>query len=259
MMLEGRMCVFAGATGGDGVVAVIELCRGGMNVVMMTHQMGQAETLMNKINGMQLKGKCFVVQDGECQTPVKTDEIVYREIYERFGSIDVVISNTGDDGFEDSIDMVDTKNLLRGVDHLLGGSYTMLKNALPYLRKSKAARVIFMTTVEGVKGGVNESFVNAVAKGAVLSLTKNCAARLAVDNINVNCIAKGPIERLKPLLERDKSLPPVKDTTTFLDDVPMGRMGTPEDIAHAICYLASEESSYITGTVLDVSGGMNVT
>lgn len=254
--LSGRTCIFAGASGGDGVEAVKALCQGGMNVVMMTHQPAQAQRLLDEIASLGYPGKCVAVQDGNAQNPPIPDEEVFRQVAEQFGTIDVVISNTGGDGFEDSIDSVDQKQLLREVDHLLGGSYNMLKCALPYLRKSSAPRVIFMTTVEGVRGGKLESFTNAVAKGAVLSLAKNCAARLAPEGINVNCISKGAIERLAP--PPHPGAPVFKDMTALLPFIPQGRMGTPKDLANAICYLASEESAYVTGTVLDLSGGLSL-
>jgi len=263
--LSGRTCIFAGASGGDGVSAVKALCAGGMNVVMMTHQPKQAQVLLKEIERAGYPGKCSAVQDGSVQNPPKSDAEIYREIYEEYGSVDVIICNTGGDGFEDSIDSVEPEFLLKEVSHLLGGSYAMLKNALPYLRKSSVPRVIFMTTVEGVRGGTSESFTNAVAKGAVLSLTKNCAARLAPERINVNCIEKGFIERLKPGREPEGEAPKTaagglrfKDTSSMLSGIPMGRPGTPEDLAEAICFLASEESSYVTGTVLDLSGGLGV-
>ena len=254
--LSGRTCIFAGASGGDGVEAVKALCQGGMNVVMMTHQPAQAQRLLDEIASLGYPGKCVAVQDGNAQNPSIPDEEVFRQVAEQFGTIDVVISNTGGDGFEDSIDSVDQKQLLREVDHLLGGSYNMLKCALPYLRKSSAPRVIFMTTVEGVRGGKLESFTNAVAKGAVLALAKNCAARLAPEGINVNCISKGAIERLAP--PPHPGAPVFKDMTALLPFIPQGRMGTPKDLANAICYLASEESAYVTGTVLDLSGGLSL-
>lgn len=254
--LKGRTCVFAGASGGDGVDAVKALCAGGMNVAMMTHQPAQAQRLLDEIAALNLPGQCIAVQDGNAQNPPIPDEEVFRQVAERFGSIDVVISNTGGDGFEDSIDTVDKDQLLRDVNHLLGGSYGMLKCALPYLRKSSAPRVIFMTTVEGARGGRLESFVNAVAKGAVLSLMKNCAARLAPERINVNCIQKGAISRLQP--PPHPGMPAFKDMTALLPAIPQGRMGTPEDLAGAICYLASEESAYVTGSVIDLSGGLSL-
>ncbi|MCD8011286.1 MAG: SDR family oxidoreductase [Lachnospiraceae bacterium] len=254
--LQGRTCVFSGASGGDGASAVRALCQGGMNVVMMTHQPEQARDLIAEIEAGGYPGKCTAVQDGSAQTPPVAEEEVYRRIFEEYGAIDVIISNTGGDGFEDSLDTVDTDTLLSEVGHLLGGSYTMLKCALPYLRQSRHPRVIFMTTVEGVRGGKLESFTNAVAKGAVLSLTKNCAARLAPEKITVNCIQKGAITRL---INRGAAQNPAfKDTSAFLPYIPMGRLGTPEDLAQAICFLASEETSYITGTVLDLSGGLSL-
>ena len=254
--LKGRTCIFAGASGGDGVAAVKALCAGGMNVAMMTHQPAQAQRLLDEIAAMNLPGQCVAVQDGSAQTPPIPDEQVFAQVAEKFGSIDVVICNTGGDGFEDSIDTVDSKQLLREIEHLMGGSYNMLKNALPWLRQSKAPRVIFMTTVEGARGGRLESFANAVAKGAVLSLMKNCAARLAPEKINVNCIQKGAIERLPH--PPHPGGPVDKDMSALLPYIPQGRMGTPGDLAGAICYLASEESSYVTGTVLDLSGGLSL-
>ncbi|MCD7745020.1 MAG: SDR family oxidoreductase [Lachnospiraceae bacterium] len=252
--LTGRTCVFSGASGGDGVAAAKALCQAGMNVVVMTHQMAQAASLVEEIQKLGYPGRCMAMQDGEAQTPPVPDEDVYRQIYETLGSIDVVISNTGGDGFEDSIDTVDTDTLQKEVGHLLGGSYSMLKCALPYLRKSGSPRVIFMTSVEGARGGKLESFTNAVAKGAVLSLAKNSAARLASEGITVNCIQKGAITRINGAIVD----PRWKDTTTMLPYIPMNRMGTPEDLAAAICFLASEESAYVTGTVLDVSGGLSL-
>ncbi|MCC8104058.1 MAG: SDR family oxidoreductase [Clostridiales bacterium] len=254
--LTGRTCVFAGGSGGDGASAVKALCKAGMNVVLMTHQPTQAQGLIAEIEKLGFTGKCMVAQDGKAQTPPIPDEEVFRKIYEEQGSVDVIISNTGASGHEDSIDTVDVEQLMKNVQQLLGGSYSMLKCALPYLRKSVCPRVIFMTTVEGARGGNLESFANAVAKGAVLSLTKNCAARLAAEGITVNCIQKGAIERLPHKGSNNGAKE--KDPAAMLPYIPAGRVGTPEDLAAAICFLASEETSYITGTVLDVSGGLSL-
>lgn len=258
MILEGRTCVFAGGSGGDGIAAVKALCAAGMNVAMMTHMPEQARKLAEEIAWSGAKGQCIPVMDGACQQPPKTEAEVYEDIYRQFGSIDVINSNTGDDGRDDTIDSTDDTELLKSTEHLLGGSYRMLKTALPYLRQSKAARVIFMTTVEGVRGGKLESFTNAVAKGAVWSLMKNCAARLAEEGITVNCISKGGIQRVKGAAPQNSKEPKKKEASKMLPYIPEGRLGTPEDLAAAICYLASEEAGYVTGSTLDVSGGLNL-
>lgn len=248
--LGGRTCVFAGATAGDGPETVKALCAGGMNVAVLSHQPQAAETLREEIEAMGFGSRFMAVSsDGG---PEKSREASYREIYERFGSIDVVICNTGGDGKEDSIDMMEVSVLERYMNHLVGGRYEMLRAGLPYLRKSTAPRVIFMTSVEGCMGGSYESLANAVAKGAVKALALNAAARLAPEGITVNCISKGSIPRMEPLPEGSV------DSSRRLPVIPMGRLGTQKDLAGAVCFLASEESGYITGQVLELSGGLNL-
>lgn len=248
--LKGRTCVFAGATAGDGPETVKALCEGGMNVAVLTHRPQAAERLLKEIAAGDYEGECFVASgDGGKE---KTREESYKEIFEHFGSIDVIISNTGGDGKADSIETLETAALSRYMDHLVCGSFEMLKAGLPYLRKSLAPRVIFMTTVEGCAGGTYESMANAVAKGAVKALTLNAAARLAEEGITVNCISKGSIPRMEPIPEGGA------DSSKRLPVIPMGRLGTQADLAGAICFLASEESGYITGQVLEVNGGLNL-
>jgi 3-oxoacyl-[acyl-carrier protein] reductase len=249
--LQGRTCVFAGATAGDGVAAVKALCAGGMNVVMTTHMAARAAALVEEINAMGLPGKCVAIGAGP-NGPAEADPATFAALEEQYGSVDVIISNTGAFGHDIPMEALDSKQLMKNVEHLVCGAFDMMKAALPQLRRSKAPRVIFMTTVEGVNGGVHESFENAVAKGAVHSLTLNAAARLAKEGITVNCISKGAIPRIE-------GCPPGNaDPAALLPYIPMGRLGTPEDLAQLICYLASEESAYLTGQTIGLDGGLAV-
>ncbi|MGM9521579.1 MAG: SDR family NAD(P)-dependent oxidoreductase [Oscillospiraceae bacterium] len=249
--LTGRTCVFAGATAGDGRDAVKALCAGGMNVVLMTHQPEKAQSLIDEVKAAGCTGDCiaYARADGG---PAEQNPETYKELEKKYGSVDVVICNTGGNGKVGGIDDVTGEELMKGVEHLTLTSYLMMRTALPYLRRSKAPRVIFMTTVEGCQGGTLEGLANAVGKGAVRSLTLNAAARLAHEGITVNCIAKGAIPRIGDQPE-DAPRP-----ETMLPHIPMGKLGTPEDLAQAICFLASEESGYITGQTLELSGGMNL-
>ncbi len=246
--LKDRVCVFSGATAGDGVAVVRALCRGGMTVVMMTHSPERAAALADEINGAGYPGRCCAMA-GTGDIPAEEDPAVYRDIEARFGSVDVVISNTGGYGREASIEDTTDEEFSFEVDHLVGGSFRTIRAALPALRRSRAGRIILMTTVEGVSGGVHQSFANSVAKGGVRALALNAAARLAAEGITVNCVAKGGIPRI------DGMRPGDADPAAFIPRTPMGRMGTPEELGELVCFLASEESGYITGQTIALDGG----
>ena len=249
--LMGRTCVFAGATAGDGIAAAKALCAGGMHVVMVTHQAQRAAALVEEIRQMNLPGTCEAI-GATPEGPAEESAAVYEALEKKYGSVDVIISNTGDTGSSKSMEELESTELLEETSHLLGGAFRMMKAALPYLRKSKAPRVIFMTSVEGVRGGVQGSFSNAVAKGAVHALTLNAAARLAKEGICVNCIAKGAIPRAEGIRE-GRSNPEV-----FLPHIPMGRLGSDVDLAQLLCFLASEESAYMTGQTIGLDGGLGI-
>ena len=177
---------------------------------------------------------------------------VYEDLEKKYGSVDVIISNTGDTGSDKAMEELESEELLEETSHLLGGAFRMMKAALPYIRKSKAPRIIFMSSVEGIHGGCCGSFSNAIAKGAVNSLAVNVATRLAKEKICVNCIAKGAIPRVEGISVGRA------DPEAFLPYIPMGRLGTADDLAQLICFLASEEASYITGQTICLDGGLGI-
>lgn len=250
--LAGRTAVFAGATAGDGRETVKALCLGGMNVVMMTHNVHAAESLIEEVHALGAAGECLYEAGGSGAVPPEEDPAIYARVAARFGSVDVIIANTGANGREDDLETLQAEELRRSLDHLVVGAFKMLQTALPYLKQSRAPRAILMTTVEGVHGGTQESLANAVAKGAVEALTLNAAARLAPSGITVNCIAKGAISRVEP--PRPGEALPEKRLPT----IPAGRLGTPADLAGAVAFLASEEAAYVTGQVLELSGGLQL-
>ena len=242
----------AGATAGDGRETVKTLCAAGMNVVMMTHNRAAAEELIAEIEASGAPGTCVFYAGGRDELPAEHNPAVYEDIRSRFGSVDVIIVNTGADGHRDSIETLNPEELERSLSHLAGGAFRMLQTALPFLKQSKAPRVILMSTVEGMHGGTQESLANAVAKGAVASLALNAAARLAPLGIPVNCIAKGAIPRMEGVRPGDP------DPAERLSSIPMGRLGSPMDLAEAVAFLASEESAYLTGQILELSGGLQL-
>ena len=130
--LKGRTCVMAGATQGDGRETVKALCAGGMNVVIMTHQAHMAVSLIKEVEDAGCEGKCVVNNGKEGCGPAELQPEVYKEIAGKFGSVDVVICNTGSNGKQFPLEEVDEELLMRDVKHLTAGSFGMLKAALPY-------------------------------------------------------------------------------------------------------------------------------
>ena len=249
--LHNRTCVFAGAAAGDGTAAVEALLKGGMNVAVMTHQAGRANVLAEQLNARGYPGKCAVYEENG-KGPAEKQTETYEAVEKQFGSVDVVISNMGSLGRANEPETVTSEELMENISHLICGAFDMAMTALPFLKRSRAPRVILMTSVEGRGGGTLESFTNSVAKGAVHSLMLNLAARFAKYGICVNGISKGAILRIEGVESG------FADPYSMLPFIPMGRMGTPEDLAEAICFFASEESAYLTGQVLSVSGGMEI-
>ncbi len=248
--LKGRTCVFAGATAGDGRECVKILCAAGMNVIMATHNQAAADSLIAEVEAMGAEGKCICVAQKTPGCPAESDAEVYKDIEAQFGSVDCIISNIGGNGPAADIEDVSIEEFRKNLDHLAGIGLEVLQTAIPFLKKSRAPRVIFMTTPEAEMGGTEDSFANDVAKGAVKSLALAAAARLAKYGITVNCISKGPIPRV------EGNRPGDYDPASRLASVPLGRLGTSEDLGHALAFLLSEEASYITGEVLQLNGGL---
>lgn len=249
--LKGRTCVFAGATAGDGVDSVKALCSAGMNVVIMTNKPERAQKLIDDIKRCDCPGDC-IAYGGDPGIVAEHCDETYKKLIQKYGSVDVIISNIGNNGQLADIEDTTGDMLSESLEKLVVKGYKMLHTALPYLKQSKAPRVIFMTSVEGCSGGTHESFVNAVAKGAIRSLTLNAASRLAHLGITVNCISKGAIPRIEPQPEN------APNPYNMLPHIPLRRLGTRSDLAQTICFLASEESAYITGQIMELNGGLNL-
>ena len=136
------------------------------------------------------------------------------------------------------------------MDVNLKASFFIIQKALPYLKKGNCPRVINISSNAGRMGGYANGMSYTASKGGVISLTYGLARHLARHGITVNCIAPGTI---------DSDMSRLRDQETqkkLLDKFPLGRIGTSDEVAFAALYFASMESSFTTGAVLDINGGM---
>ncbi len=244
LTLGGRTCVFAGATGNIGEGAVRALCRGGMNVAMVTHDPDRAKAVIERLG--EYSHRCIALSNRN------GDTAVYGEIADRFGSLDVVINKTGAFDAVKPLEEITVEELNGKLTKQVGEAFRKVQEALPYLRKSKAGRVIFAASAGAQNGMPYENLCDSVARAGVINLTYCLARLLAGEGITVNCIAASGL-----INDHEPVAPGQLDCMRLKDIVPVGRIGSADEFGAAVEYLASEEAAFITGQVINLSGGLN--
>ncbi len=173
-----------------------------------------------------------------------------------FGGLDVLVNNAGVHGEPEPIESTSLANWERSIAILQTGVFLGMKWAAPALLLSSHASVINISSVFGASGGFGTAPAYHAAKGAVRTLTKSAALHWAQQGVRVNSIHPGfietPLLRPEAILERTGS-PEIFEA--MIDMTPMGRLGQPEEVAAAVAYLASDDSSFVTGSELYIDGG----
>ena len=239
--LEGKKALITGASGGIGkeIANVLiehnaEVCISGRN--------------LDELNALKelLGEKCHVVT---CDLS-KKDEIIelINKTDELLGHIDILINNAGIT--KDNIFLRMSESEWEDVLNVnLNSTFSILKLITRGMIKRRYGRIINISSVVGVTGGAGQVNYSA-SKAGLIGLTKSLSQEVATRNITVNCIAPGFIET--PMTEKLDD----KRKDAILNSVPMNRIGTPEDLSSAIIFLASQESSYITGQTIHINGGL---
>ena len=246
LTLKGRTCVFAGATGEIGRGAVLAMAEGGMNVVMVTHNPAGAAAIMEEMR--DLPGAVIAMSNED------SNEVLYERIAEKFGSVDVVISTTGILHAPASPDTVTDAFLDDKLHHQVTEAYNMVRAALPYLRKSRAGRVIFTSSAGAMNGFEGENIADSIARGAVVSMTYALSKALMKDGITVNCIARSGMINDHPVKDPGHIL----DVETIRGQIPAGIPGSRDAYGAMASYIASEEASFVTGHIFNLTGGLYV-
>ncbi|WP_350275838.1 glucose 1-dehydrogenase [Kribbella sp. HUAS MG21] len=176
-------------------------------------------------------------------------ERVCRLAADEFGGLDILVNNAGM-GDLATIEETTLKDWQHTIDVDQTGVFLGMRTAAPYLKASGHASVINISSIFGTSGGFGTSPAYHAAKGAVRTLTKNAALHWAADGIRVNSIHPGFVDT--PILDAARGTP---FWTTMTDLTPMGRLGTPAEIAAGVAYLASDDASFVTGLELYIDGG----
>ena len=240
-----KTALITGATRGIGKQIALTLAQNGYDIAI--NYRTENDALKETKKQIEEKGvKCLTVQ-GDVSNFEDCEKFV-KEIIEEYGKIDVLVNNAGitKDTLlmrmkkEDFEDVIDTN---------LVGTFNVTKNVISHMMKARSGRIINISSVVGVAGNAGQTNYSA-SKAGMIGFTKSLAKEVASRGILVNAVAPGFIETgMTDVLKED-----IKEE--IAKSIPLKRIGTTQDVANLVKFLAGEDSSYITGQVINVDGGM---
>lgn len=244
-MLQGKSAIITGGTRGIGAGTARLFCENGANVLLVYRSDAQqVEQMAGELSAYGTKVECFCgdVADPSCA------EAACNRAKEAFGRIDILVNNAGITRDKLMIKM-SPEDFGQVVDVNLKGSFYFMKAAGAVMMKQRAGSIINTSSISGLRG--NPAQINySASKAGIVGMTRSAAKELGRRNIRVNAIAPGFIETdMTGVLTQEQ-----KDAAA--KNISLRRTGTPQDVAGTILFLASDWSSYITGQVIGVDGGM---
>jgi 3-oxoacyl-[acyl-carrier protein] reductase len=244
-MLKGKVALVTGASRGIGRAIALDLAANGADVVV--NYAGNEAAALEVVGRIEALGRSAVAVKGNVASSADVDAMVTGTL-ERFGKIDILVNNAGitRDNLlmrmkEEEFDDVIATNLK--------GVFNCIKAVTRPMMKQRSGRIINISSVVGAVGNPGQANYVA-AKAGVIGMTKSVARELASRGITVNCVAPGFIgtDMTNKLSDEMKE--------SLLKQIPLGTLGSPEQIAKVVRFLASEDASYMTGQTLHVDGGM---
>lgn len=240
-----KTALVTGASRGIGRTIALALASKGFAVALnYAGSHDAAEAVKKEIE--DAGGKAFTVQ-GDVSKSEDVDRI-FKTVKDELGGLDVLVNNAGINRDALLIRMKES-NWDDVIATDLKSDFLTTKAAAAMMMRKRKGSIINISSVVGIMGNIGQANY-AAAKAGVIGLTKACAKEMAARNIRVNAVAPGFIETAMT------DGIPEKIREGMIASIPMGRMGQPEDIARAVCFLASDDASYITGQVLVVDGGL---
>ena len=249
-MKNTKTVLITGASGAIGSAIGRKFFLNGFNVALHYHKnYDNANNLKSELsvfasdNGLNNKAEIFSANVGDSAEVAK----MFSEIRKSLGEVDVLVNNAGGGTqilFSDITDELWRETFALNVD----GCFYCCKEALPHMIHEKQGKIINISSIWGVTGASCEVHYSA-AKAAIIGLTKALAKELGPSGINVNCVAPGVIDTPMNAHLSEEAMNELKEET------PLCRIGTPEDVANAVYFLASDDASFITGQVLGANGG----
>ena len=249
MKLDGKVALITGGNSGIGSATAALLAKEGAAVVITGRNQERGEQVAQSINeagGKAMYLRCDVRVADDCRQAVE-------QTLERFGRIDVLFNNAGV-FHPKTVPECTEEEWDETIDSSLKGAFLMSKYALPSMIERGSGSIIHNSSGWGILGG-DRAAAYCAAKGGLVVMAKAMAIDHGPDGIRVNCVCPGDTETPMLTDDADKRGMSWEDYAAGGSDRPLGRIGTPEEIARAVLFLASDDSSFVTGESLVVDGG----
>jgi 3-oxoacyl-[acyl-carrier protein] reductase len=244
--LEGKKAIITGATSGIGKAIALLFLQQGASVTGIGTNPDKGMKLIEEVRSMG-HGEAFVFE--RCDVSSKDDvDHLFSNYFSRFQTLDILVNNAGitRDGLLMRMSLEDWENV---IDTNLTSCFLTCQHACRPMMKARSGRIINISSVVGLSGNPGQTNY-AASKAGIVGFSRSLSRELSSRNILVNCIAPGYIETdMTEALGQDK-----KEMAT--QQIPLGHMGTPLDVAQTALFLASDMSAYITGQVIVVDGGL---
>ncbi|XP_016989831.1 dehydrogenase/reductase SDR family member 4 [Drosophila rhopaloa] len=246
--LAGKVAVVTASTDGIGFAIAKRLAEDGASVVISSRKQKNVDSALAELRKLNLN-----VHGLKCHVSEPQDrKQLFEETISKFGKLNILVSNAATNPAVGGVLECDEKVWDKIFDVNVKSSYLLAKEALPLLRQQKDSSIVFVSSIAGY-----DAFellgAYSVSKTALIGLTKAAAKDLAPEGIRVNCLAPGVIRTKfsKALYENESA------NEAALSKIPMGRLGTSEEMAGVVSFLVSEDAGYITGESIVAGGGMN--
>ena len=247
-LLENKVAVVTGGSRGIGEAIALKLAESGAHIAFTyISSDDKAKLLEEKLKSYGVMAKAYKSNAGifeEC-------EALINDVIKEFGTIDICVNNAGIS--KDNLLLRMTQQQWDEVmETNLKSVFNITKQVIKPMMKAKKGSIINMSSIIGMRGNAGQSSY-AASKAGIIGFTKSIAAELGSRNIRCNAIAPGFVET-----DMTHYLKEGEASKAFLAKIPLGRFGSPEDVANATLFLASDMSAYITGQVISVCGGLNM-
>jgi 3-oxoacyl-[acyl-carrier protein] reductase len=240
--LDGRVALVTGANRGIGAATALELGGAGATVVLVGRDFSQLRQIAGQIGERTLV--CVADVTDAAQVRHSVDQALAS-----FGRIDVLVNNAGRNS-RGAYDTLSSAEFVDIHDVNLYAPFAYVRLVAGGMRERRWGRIVNIASISAQTGGVSGSVAYSSSKAGLIGMTRTLARDLGPFGVTVNAIAPGQIEtdmsRVLTAAER----------ATITASIPLGRLGSPQDVAHAVRFLASEEAAYVTGATLDVNGGI---